>query len=212
MGRRTRLFSILGAAVLGALMACVLHAQQTPPSEPLLPFGDSHNWIVLTPLVYTIGDTSDHIDVPAGFVTDLASIPRIFWGPPLFLTPAGQYSRASIVHDYLYWSQKCTRDQADRLLVIAMKESKVGSFDAAAIYEGVHQGGLQAWLDNARDKARGVPRILPAANRQPQDSNMNWPEYANALMQAGVQSLNPPDDGAYCRRGDVTDVPLKPKP
>src|SRR5689334_1061409 len=79
------------------------YAQQPPPSVPLLGVGDDRTWIVVTPLEYRIGDTTDKIVVPAGFVTDLASIPRAFWGPPFFLTPAGQYSRAAIIHDYLYW-------------------------------------------------------------------------------------------------------------
>ena len=51
----------------------------------------------------------------------------------------GQYSRAAIIN-YLYWSQKCTRDQVDRLMVFAMKASNVGRFDAVAMYEGVPVG------------------------------------------------------------------------
>ena len=186
------------------------YAQQAPPSVPLLGVGDNRTWIVVRPLEYRIGDTADKIVVPAGFVTDLASIPPAFWGPPLFLTPAGQYSRASIIHDYLYWTQKCTRDQADRLLVIAMKESQVPNFDELAIYEGVHVGGEKAWNNNVKDASRGLPRILPEAYRQPPDPNMTWPQYAERLMQAGVKSLDYADDGAYCRYGDSMDVPHKP--
>jgi len=198
---------LIGTIAFGTV---ALHAQQAPPSVPLLGVGNNRTWIVVTPLTYRIGDTTDKIVVPAGFVTDLASIPSAFWGPPLFLTPAGQYSRAAIIHDYLYWSQKCTRDQADRLLVIAMKESKVSTFDEFAIYDGVHVGGEQAWNNNADDASRGFPRILPEANRQPPDPNMTWPQYADVLMQAGVKSLDNADDGAYCHYGDSTDVPRKP--
>src|SRR5690349_4401848 len=194
-------------AVVAMNFAAVAAGQQTPPSRPLLGFGDNQNWILLAPLVYIIGDTSERIVVPAGFVTDLASVPSEFWGPPLSLTPTGQYSRAAIIHDYLYWSQKCTRDQADRLMVIAMKESNVGRFDAVAIYEGVHWGGERAWRDNAEAKAHGLPRILPAEYRAPPDANMVWGEYAKSLQDLGVASLDPPDDGSYCRYGDTTDVP-----
>ena len=197
-------------AVVTMNFAVAAAGQQTPPSSPLLGFGDNQNWILLAPLVYIIGDTSERIVVPAGFVTDLASVPSEFWGPPLALTPTGQYSRAAIIHDYLYWSQKCTRDQADRLMVIAMKESNVGRFDAVAIYEGVHLGGEQAWLTNAADKARGVPRILPEGFRAPADPNMVWPDYARVLMAQNVTSLEAPDDGSYCRYGNTTDVPRRP--
>lgn len=38
------------------------------------------------------------VEVPPGFVTDGASVPRVFWA----LLPAwGRYSRAAVVHDYL---------------------------------------------------------------------------------------------------------------
>ncbi|HEY7379023.1 MAG TPA: hypothetical protein VH542_10100, partial [Steroidobacteraceae bacterium] len=113
-------------------------------------------------------------------------------------------------HDYLYWTQKCTREQADRLLVIAMKESLVSTLDERAIYDGVHLGGERAWNDNAANAIRGLPRILPEANRQPPDPNMTWSEYAEQLMQAGVKSLDVSDDGAYCHHGDSMDVPRNP--
>src|SRR5262245_38142541 len=50
---------------------------------------------------------SDPFTVPAGFVTDLASIPRIFWSA---LPRDGEYAYAAILHDYLYWTQ--VRDRA----------------------------------------------------------------------------------------------------
>lgn len=200
------------AAIIGSFALCIAPsiAQQAPPSVPLLGVGDSRTWIGLQPMRYTIGTTEDKITVPAGFVTDLASIPPAFWGPPLFLTPAGQYSRASIIHDYLYWSQKCTREQADRLLVIAMKESNVPALGERAIYAGVHDFGDSAWNSNASDMKRGFPRILPEQYRQPPDPNMTWSSYAEQLMQAGVKSLEIVDDGGYCHYGDSMEVPHKP--
>jgi hypothetical protein len=207
-----RAISVLAAALAAMTIGLATAAsiqKAAPPNRPLMPFGDMHNWIVLEPVVYVIGDTSDRIVVPAGFVTDLASIPRAFWGPPFYLTPAGQYGRAAIIHDYLYWSQKCSRDQADRLLIIAMKESNVGTFDEDVIYRGVQIGGLTAWINNADDMKRGLPRILPEPHRHPDDPNMNWPTYSQQLMDTGIKSLPVNDDGGYCRYGDSTNVPHK---
>lgn len=62
------------------------------------------------------------ITVPSGFVPDGASIPRILH---IAIPTTGWYGRAAIIHDYLYWSQLCTREQADNLMLIAMKESTV---------------------------------------------------------------------------------------
>ena len=42
------------------------------------------------------------VQVPVGFVTDFASIPRLFWS---LLRPDGLYAYAAIIHDYLYWEQ-----------------------------------------------------------------------------------------------------------
>lgn len=39
----------------------------------------------------------DTITVPAGFSTDLASVPRLFWG---LLPPTGIYERAATFHDF----------------------------------------------------------------------------------------------------------------
>lgn len=39
------------------------------------------------------------ITVPTGFLTDGASIPRVFWN---LLDPWGPYFHAALVHDYLY--------------------------------------------------------------------------------------------------------------
>lgn len=39
-----------------------------------------YNWRVYEPFeFYLSDDSSDVISVPAGFVTDLATVPRIFW-------------------------------------------------------------------------------------------------------------------------------------
>jgi hypothetical protein len=51
------------------------------------------------------------ITVPSGFVTDGASIPRIFW--PV-LGPHGDYFGAAVIHDYLYSKASQPRWDLDR--------------------------------------------------------------------------------------------------
>ena len=51
-------------------------------------------------------------EIPAGFVTDLASIPRVFWQ---VLPRDGEYAYAAIIHDYLYWTHICDRSTADEI-------------------------------------------------------------------------------------------------
>jgi len=57
------------------------------------------------------------VSVPNGFVTDFASIPRIFWSA---LRPDGEHAYAAVVHDYLYWTQIRSREEADHILKMAM--------------------------------------------------------------------------------------------
>lgn len=59
---------------------------------------------LLEPIVY-ITNGAVEIEVPAGFVTDHASIPRFAW---IWLPPYGRWSPAAVVHDYL-----CKRHAAD---------------------------------------------------------------------------------------------------
>ena len=180
-------------------------ACQTPPSPLVRAFGDNEHWIVAEEMQYTIGSTSERIAVPAGFVTDFASIPQPLWS--LGLTPHGQYSRAAIVHDYLYWSQGCTRAQSDRLMLIAMKESGVGKFDEFLVYQGVDKGGAKAWKANAKERKAGLPRLLPPEYRRPADPNQDWPTYRVLLVEDGVVDPPFPRDPAYCIYGNSTSVP-----
>lgn len=71
------------------------------------------------------------VNVPAGYLTDGASVPRIFWG---MIPPWGIYGAAAIVHDLLceYLKilvdgelVKISRKEADQIFVLAMKELEV---------------------------------------------------------------------------------------
>ena len=68
---------------------------------------------------YHVGSypSDEVIHVEKGFVTDLASIPRIFW--PI-LPPHGLYGKAAVLHDWCYRHHYRTKDFADRLFLEAM--------------------------------------------------------------------------------------------
>src|SRR3954447_4214512 len=92
------------------------------------------------------------IEVPKGFVTDLASIPRAFWS---LLRPDGEYAYPAIIHDYLYWSQKTSREEADLIFRLAMKDFDIDSATALTIYKLVRVGGGSAWQANFDLKVQG---------------------------------------------------------
>jgi hypothetical protein len=111
------------------------------------------------------------VTVPTGFVTDFASIPRIFWSA---LRPDGEYAYAAVVHDYLYWTQTRTREEADHIFKMAMEDFEVGAVTVGTIYSAVRLGGKSAWNGNAEKKAQGEKRVL---TRLPQDPRMTWDDW-----------------------------------
>ena len=111
------------------------------------------------------------VEVPTGFVTDLASIPPVFYS---VLRPDGEYAYAAIIHDYLYWTQTRSREEADEILKLAMQDLKVGSIKLTTIYEAVRHFGGKAWDDNARLKSQGGKRILV---KFPDDPTINWDDW-----------------------------------
>jgi hypothetical protein len=111
------------------------------------------------------------VNVPIGFVTDFASIPRVFWS---LLPPDGAYTYPAILHDYLYWVQTRPRDVADEIFRIAMNDFRVGSATVFTIYEAVRLGGQSAWDNNARARANGEKRIL---REFPDDPTTTWEEW-----------------------------------
>lgn len=179
----------------------LLSACSPPPSPAVRAFGDNDNWIVLEDMVYVIGHTKDPIIVPKGFVTDYASIPWFLWS--LGLSPHGQYSRAAVVHDYLYWVQSCRRDQADRLLLIAMKESQVGAIVETIVFLGVRSFGWLAWSKNADERKAGLPRIVLDQNVLVENPNIHWQTYREKAPKDPPFPANPD----YCKYGDSSAVP-----
>lgn len=107
-------------------------------------------FLLQTPLVYR-SRILGRIRVPAGFATDFASIPRLLW---IVLPPVGAYDRAAVVHDYLYADGLCTREEADAVLLEAMRASGVSEGTAGVIYRGVRIGGWWAWRQHRKQDAQ----------------------------------------------------------
>jgi len=93
------------------------------------------------------------INVPKGFVTDGASIPRACWsiiGSPF----TGKYKRAAMVHDWLYHELTTTRIYADRIFLEIMQERKVSLWKRLSMYRAVRTFGWIPW--NRQKKNLGL--------------------------------------------------------
>ena len=179
----------------------LVYGQEPPNPVDFRPFSDGRNWIVKEPLTYRVGVSNDSAIVPRGFVTDLASIPPVLQS---LIQQNGPHLLPAVIHDYLYWKQTCTRDQADQLMLLAMIENQVPQTDQTAIFGAVRAAGGFAWDQNARERKSGQLRILPESHISIVARTL-WPTYRAQLMLKGI--VNGPDTSipsGFCARGSMT--------
>ncbi len=109
---------------------------------------DDSIWFLDSPLIYE-SDLLGKIEVPEGFETDFASVPRI----PIFYTLFGNRAhREAVLHDYLYRIDARTskydlifREKADAVFLEAMEVRGKSFFVRWPMYFGVRLGGWTAY-------------------------------------------------------------------
>ncbi|ENJ7141699.1 DUF1353 domain-containing protein [Escherichia coli] len=80
---------------------------------------DDYRWRLVEPFEFWRTDAPDDvIHVPSGYITDLASVPRLLWS---LFPPHGRYAKAAIIHDYLYDNALRTKREADRIFLEGME-------------------------------------------------------------------------------------------
>ena len=112
---------------------------------------DGKNWRLVQDVAFR-SDLIGLIVVAAGFITDFASTPAAIWN---IIPPWGVYGPAAVVHDWLYWTQPCTRTAADYVLREAMIDLQVREDLIQTIYDGVRVGGQHSWDRDAVNRAAG---------------------------------------------------------
>jgi Protein of unknown function (DUF1353) len=127
------------------------------------PFADWDYYFLRASISWSPNSTDpkslNRVSVPQGFVTDLASIPRIAW----WLLPRQErYTHPAIIHDYLYWIQDIIggKPHADTVFLYAMRDFNVPWWKRSIIYYGVSLFGRRAWNLNRSLRELGERRIL----------------------------------------------------
>lgn len=120
------------------------------------PLGRS-DWQLDRPFGYRTSD-GETVKVPAGFVTDFASVPRFL---PIAYSLCGDTAhKAAVIHDYLYRMTNKDRRRCDWIFRDAMQADGVPGWRRWLMWSGVRIGG---WL--ARKKVDGFidgkPVIIP---------------------------------------------------
>lgn len=99
---------------------------------------DGDYWTVLEDLVYSSDVANMTITVPAGFKTDLASVPRL---PVVYWLTGATSNEAAVVHDFLYSMPKFPRALADAVLREASEVTGVPWWRRQAMWSAVRLFG-----------------------------------------------------------------------
>jgi hypothetical protein len=106
-----------------------------------LEYLDGKDYRLLTAFQYDASGFT--VTVPAGFVTDFASIPSLFWN---ILPPTGKYGKAAVVHDYMYRTPDAySKEIADATFLEAMGALGVGWFTRYTMYLAVRAFGSSSY-------------------------------------------------------------------
>lgn len=123
------------------------------------PLPDGKKWVLRDEFSYDIGykGSGNTITVPKGFVTDFASVPRVFWN----IYPRwGKYGNAAVIHDYLYWEQIFSRKKSDDIFLEGMEVLGVSYFDRKIIYNIVRLFSWISWKNNRKYREEGKSKII----------------------------------------------------
>jgi hypothetical protein len=106
---------------------------------------DGRHWRLLTSFACET-DALGRIDIPAGFVTDFASIPRLLWN----ILPPEYHAVASLPHDWLYVQgevngREIERAEGDAVFNELLAFDHAGDWDRRALVAGVRLGGWVPW-------------------------------------------------------------------
>ncbi|WP_271538662.1 DUF1353 domain-containing protein [Bradyrhizobium sp. CCBAU 45321] len=144
-------------------------------------------WVLQKPISWSADDPAlkiASVQVPAGFVTDFASIPSAFY---TLLRPDGEYTYPAIVHDYLYWVQSRSREESDNIMRLMMIEFQVPSAQIAAIYAAVRTFGQGPWNENKKLQARGERRFLKELPSDPRTTWKAWKQKSNVFADESLK-------------------------
>jgi len=129
------------------------------------PLADGATWVIMRDFGYEREPygSGNVIDVPIGFQTDFASVPRPLWW---LFAPWGTYGNAAVIHDWLYWTQTLNgrpivHQDADRIFDEAMGVLAVPPVTRWCLFHAVLWFGGAAWLRNQEDRAQGFNRVQP---------------------------------------------------
>ena len=111
-------------------------------TTPLIvePLEDGRHWKLVEK--FEFNNKKYTISVPAGFITDFASVPRIFWW---LIPPTGRYGKAAVVHDFCYRKACFSRKECDWIFLEGMRALGVPKWKRLIMWAAVRLFGWSAY-------------------------------------------------------------------
>lgn len=121
------------------------------------PLNNGKDWVVRKEFDYEIGHKGssrdysgnflkeipeNRVSVPAGFVTDFCSSIPIVWS---VIPKWDKYGKATVIHDYLYFTREVSRKKADDIFYEAMLVLGVKKWKAKMMYWSVRLFGRKSY-------------------------------------------------------------------
>jgi hypothetical protein len=121
-------------------------------TTPLIvsPLDDGHRWELKELFEYHVGtkESTEVIRIPAGFITDFASVPRFLWG---IIPPWDKYGKAAVVHDFCYGLELYPRKRCDEIFLEGMTVLNVPLWKRQTMYYAVRIFGQAVWDKHTKE-------------------------------------------------------------
>ncbi len=114
---------------------------------------DRKFWELTTGFEYYVGHlgSEEVIAVPTGFITDFASVPKVF---RKIIPPRGKHGKAAVIHDYCYYTAYYSKWKSDRIFLEGMEVLKVKKWKRYTMFWAVVLFGRYAWYKHRRREKR----------------------------------------------------------
>lgn len=99
-------------------------------------------WCVMEPMGVDHPELPAGFQVPAAWLTDLASVPRWFL---TWWVAGGKAPAAAVVHDWLYCDNGVSRAAADRIFRDLVQREGYAAVTAYLMWSAVRVGGWHSW-------------------------------------------------------------------
>ncbi len=121
---------------------------------------DNGTWTLAEKFDYFIGtlNSGQKISIYKGFITDFASVPRIFWA--IFPPYGPHYGKAAVLHDALYEAEIFNRKKCDCIFLEAMKILGANIIMRNVIYSSVRCFGRCEWNKHTKESIEKARKVV----------------------------------------------------